>query len=214
MRGLLTLGIAVLMALPVVAQPRGGFGPMGPGQLLMNKSVQEELKLDKEQVEKITAAVQKVREDMKDDIAKLREQDTSREQRMEIAKKVNDATTKALADIVKPEQMKRLKQIRLQAEGTRVFMDPEVQKALSLTDDQKEDIRKTNEESFAKIREMFQDAQGDQEKMREIRTKMTAMNKENMAKITKSLKPEQQEKLKEMLGKPFEIKFEQRRPNS
>jgi hypothetical protein len=186
---------------------------MGPAQLLMNKSVQEELKLDKEQIEKATAAIQKVREDMKDDLAKLREQDTSREERMEIGKKLNEATSKALADIVKPEQAKRLKQIQLQVQGPRVFMDPDVEKALSLTDEQKQDIQKANQESFQKIREMFQDAQGDQEKMREMRTKITAMNKENMEKLAKSLKPEQQTKLKEMLGKPFEIKIEPRRQN-
>ena len=213
MRGVLSLGIAALLAFPVLAQPRGGFGQMGPAQLVINKSVQEELRLDKEQVEKATAAIQKVREDMKDDLAKLREQDTSREERAEIGKKLNEATHKALADIVKPEQMKRLHQIQLQVQGPRVFMDAEVQKTLSLTDDQKQDIQKANQESFAKIREMFQDAQGDQEKMREMRTKITAMNKENMEKLTKSLKPEQQEKLKELLGKPFEIKIEPRRQN-
>lgn len=213
MRGVLTLGIAALLALPVMAQPRGGFGMMGTGQLIMNKSVQEELKLDKEQAEKATAAVRKVREDMKDDLAKVREQGTPPEERREIIKKVNDATDKSLADVLKPEQIKRLKQIQLQVQGPRVFMNPEVEKALNLTDDQKQDIQKTNQESFQKVRELFQDAQGDEEKMREARTKMTAMNKENMEKLTKSLKPEQQEKLKEMLGKPFEIKIEPPRPN-
>ena len=84
---------------------------------------------------------------------------------------------------------------------------------LNVTEDQKQDIQKTNQETFQKFQQMFQDAQGDQDKMQELRTKITAINKENMARITKSLKPEQQKKLHEMLGKPFELKIEPPRGN-
>jgi ribosome recycling factor len=215
MRCLMTVCLALgLLAVPALAQPpRGGFGQMGIGQLLMNKSVQEELKLDKESIEKITAAIGKVREDMKDDLAKLREQDTPREERQAINKKLTEATTKAVADLVKPEQMTRVKQIQLQVQGLNAFNNPEVQKAVNLTDDQKEDIKKVNDEAGQKVRELFQDAQGDQDKIREMRTKITAMTKENMEKVTKSLKPEQQKALKELLGAPFELKIEPRRPN-
>ena len=72
MRGVIAFGIAALLAAPVVAQPRGGFF-FGPGRLLANKSVQEELKLDKGQVEKATAAARKAREDMSDELGKLRD---------------------------------------------------------------------------------------------------------------------------------------------
>jgi hypothetical protein len=211
MRCLMTVCAALaILAIPALAQPPrgGGFGQMGIGQLLMNKSVQEELKLDKEAVEKITAAINKVREDMKDDLAKLREQDTPREERQAINKKLTEATTKAVADLVKPEQMTRVKQIQLQVQGVNAFNNADVQKALSLTDDQKEDVKKLIEETGQKVRELFQDAQGDQDKIREMRTKIAAMTKENMEKVTKSLKPEQQKALKELLGAPFELKIE------
>lgn len=211
MRCLMTVCAALaILAVPALAQPPrgGGFGQMGIGQLLMNKSVQEELKLDKEAVEKITAAITKVREDMKDDLAKLREQDTPREERQAINKKLTEATTKAVTDLVKPEQMTRVKQIQLQVQGTNVFNNADVQKAINLTDDQKEDIKKVNDGAGQKMREMFQDAQGDQDKIRELQTKVAAMRKENMEKVTKSLKPEQQKALKELLGAPFELKIE------
>src|SRR5262245_7424931 len=90
---LLVLTIAALSAGSALGQPR--FGGFGPGMLLQNKSVQEELKLDKEQVEKITSALTKMREDHKDDFAKLLDQNIKQEERAEIMKKVTEATTKA-----------------------------------------------------------------------------------------------------------------------
>jgi hypothetical protein len=207
MRSLWTvLGIVAILAVPAMAQPPRGGG--GIGQLLLNKSVQEELKLDKESIEKITAAITKVREDLKDDIAKLREQGTSREERMEINKKVAEATTKAVADFVKPEQMTRVKQIQRQQMRFGVFADPEVQKAINLSDDQKDDIKKLNDELGQKRRELFQDTQGDQDKTREATTKFNEIAKGNMEKVTKSLKEEQQKAIKELLGAPFELKIE------
>ena len=76
----LAVGVIALISTPVMAQGRGrgGFGRGGIGTLAINKSVQEELKVKDDAKTKIDDAVKKVREDNKDDLAKLRDQNTSR----------------------------------------------------------------------------------------------------------------------------------------
>src|SRR5437868_9333705 len=116
-----TLGLAALLVSPALAQrPGGGRGGVGRGgldQLLTNESVQKELKVDKDEAEKIKDAVKKVQDDMKDDIAKLQNPDTSREDRADIRKKLNEAYQKAVSDVLNADQKKRLNQIELQQAG-------------------------------------------------------------------------------------------------
>jgi signal transduction protein with GAF and PtsI domain len=104
------LGVAVLLAVPALAQQRqqgqqgpgaGGFGG-GLAGLIENAGVQQELKLDTEQVEKAKAAVDKVREKHSADRAKL--QDLSQEERREQSRAINQAvseeTMKALEHVL------------------------------------------------------------------------------------------------------------------
>ncbi len=85
----LVLGVAALAAGPALAQGRGrgGFGPPSLGQLAGNKSVQDELKIDKDQADKIKDALAKVNEELKDDVAKLRDRNASQEERAEGARR-------------------------------------------------------------------------------------------------------------------------------
>jgi Spy/CpxP family protein refolding chaperone len=212
MRGLckvsLALGLAVLVASPAMAQGGPGGRGGGLGMLLTNKSVQEELKLDKAQEEKLTAAFEKFREDNKDDFAKLRDRNTSREDREAVMKKVGEGSKKIAADVLKPEQMKRLKQIQVQQEGVRAFANPEVEKDLKLTDKQKDELKTIAEDLQKQQREIFQNAGGNRE---EARKKMTDLRKEKMDAALKVLTDEQKKTYKELTGAPFEVKFEQRR---
>src|SRR6266852_6095702 len=120
----MVLGVAVLLAVPALAQQRQqgqqgrggqGFGGGLIAGLIENVGVQQELKLDNEQVEKAKAAVDNVREKHSADRAKL--QDLSQEERREKSRAINQAvsaeTMKALEDVLKPEQFKRFKQIEL-----------------------------------------------------------------------------------------------------
>src|SRR5437870_637972 len=83
---------------------------------------------DNEQVEKAKAAVDKVREKHSADRAKL--QDLSQEERREKSRAINqvvsEETMKALEDVLKPEQIKRFKQIELQRRGGEAFTQLEV----------------------------------------------------------------------------------------
>jgi Spy/CpxP family protein refolding chaperone len=178
---------------------RGGFGVAG---LLQNASVQQELKLSDEQIEKAKKATEEVRTKFKDDLSKLR--DATPEERATTMQKVSDATYSALADALKPDQIKRLKQIDIQARGP---SHPEAQKALKLSDDQKEKIRKIGEDNREAMRDIFK---GAKDNPKEAQEKMTKLRNETREKQLKVLTDEQQKQYKELTGAPFEIKREPR----
>src|SRR5262249_6799619 len=149
--------------------------------LLMNKSVQEELKLDEDQVKKIGKVVEEVMAKHQGEFAGLRdlEPEQRREKMQEVTKKVSEDAQKHLTGILKPEQEKRFKQIELQLRGIEAFMDPEVQTALKLADDQKEKIKTIGDDARKEMRTMFQGGGfGDPE----TRKKIAAFRKETLAK--------------------------------
>ena len=98
-------------------------------------------------------------------------------------------------------------QIRNQVRGAQAFTDEHVQKKLKLTDSQKSEIDGIVQESGEKQRSIFSENQGDREAMM---AKMTELRKETLSKIENKLTDEQKSTWKEMLGSPFEIKFEPR----
>jgi hypothetical protein len=217
------LGVVVLLAAPAQGQQRqqgqqgrggGGYGG-GLAGLIENVGVQQELKLDKEQVEKIKAAVDKVRQQHSADRAQL--QDLSPEERREKSTAINQAvsaeTMQALADVLKPEQIKRFKQLDLQRRGAEAFTEPAVQKALHLTGAQKEKITTIAAAAAQQRRELFQGAgtQGQGEANRggeEAQQKMAALRKATVEKVSAVLTDEQKQTWKGMIGQPFEVQFQ------
>jgi hypothetical protein len=198
-------GVAVLLAYPALAQfPGGGRGGMMEGPaLLLNKSVQDELKLTDEQKaelqkaqEKIGAAFQAARQSGDREKAKGAFDDARK-----VAEKVQEG--------LKPEQAKRFKQIQLQAEGVQAFAKADVQKELNLSDKQKEEIKEIGEGVRRDAQELFQGAQGDREKMREVGKKVQALRTEAMDKVSGVLTDTQKKTWKEMTGEKFEVRREQ-----
>lgn len=219
----ITLGLALLLAEPALAQRgqggggRGGFG--GPGMLIQNSGVQKELKLTDDQIQKIKVATTSITDKHKDerDAVRSLQGDEQREKRQELGKKIADETTQALAGILKPEQSKRLKEITLQREGPRAFNTEDVQKTLKLTDDQKDKIKTINEDAAKDMRELFpqggrRGAGGggggavDPSVIKERMTKMASLNKEAMEKISSVLTDDQKKAWKDMVGEAFEFK--------
>jgi Spy/CpxP family protein refolding chaperone len=204
---LTALALAALVASPAWAQGRGRFGP---GMLLTNKSVQEELKADDAQKDKM--------KDLADDVAgKTQEafqslgnlQDLEPAERMkkiqETMKPITDEMNKSLDKILKPEQAKRFKEISLQSQGARAFANPELQSELKLTDDQKKKIQEFEQEAGEKRREIFQNAGDDRAAAFE---KMIALNKETLEKVVGTLNDDQKKTWKDKTGKPFDVKYE------
>jgi hypothetical protein len=218
-KSVITLGLAALMATPVMAQQRrgGGFGfggRTGLSMLLSNPSVQEELKLDDAQKEKARDFADKSREKMeaaRQELEGLDQQERGKKFR-EVMAESNTAARKAVADILKPEQTKRLEEIELQIAGANAFEEESLQKKLKITDEQKTAITSILQSSMEETRGLFsQDASPDErraamEKMRDIR-------KQTLSKVEAKLTDEQKSQYKEMLGSPFEVKFQPRGGN-
>jgi hypothetical protein len=171
--------------------------------------VQKELKLTEEQVGKVKEAVQQVMGKHSDSFAKLRDlsNEERREKGAEITRVISDDTLKAVGEVLKPEQVKRLKQIDLQNDGERAFARPEVQKALNLNDEQKEKIKTISEDASKERRSVFQGGN-----FQEARGKLAALRKESMERIQSVLTAAQKTTWKELTGEPFEVQFQFRRP--
>jgi Spy/CpxP family protein refolding chaperone len=213
------LGVGLLVAGPAMAQPPGG-GPGGPGGGLAgmigrSKQLQDELKVDKDQADKLTAALAKVRDDLRADTDKLRDRNTPAEEREMIGKKVSEANEKALETVLKPEQIKRLHQIENQQAGLGVFNKEDVQAALKLTDEQKEKIKAISDDLRNDLRAVSPGGVGgpggrggrggadpDAAKKRE------GMQKEAMDGVKRFLSASQKEALKDLVGEPFALSQE------
>jgi len=203
--------MAAILAAPAMAQGQGrGFGGMmgggGISMLIGNESVQKEIKLDDQQTEKAKELATKNREKMTELREKLQglEQDEQRTKRQEFAKEMNASTSKAIAEFLKPEQIKRLHEISYQTMGANAFTDPDVIKKLSITDTQKGEIQTIVDESRQEMREIFQSLQDDREAGMK---KLAEHRKETLGKVVAKLNDEQQKTWKEMIGSPFEVKF-------
>jgi Spy/CpxP family protein refolding chaperone len=211
----LALGLVGLLAGSAAAQGRGGFGMGGGGSyamLLANESVQKELKLEDQQVEKCKEIGDKAREKMQEFRSQTEglDQDQRRAKMMELMREFNESTVKSASEFLKPEQLTRLKQISYQQRGVLAFSDPEVEKKLNITDSQKTDFKAIADEFRTESSTVFQENRDDREAMMK---KMGELRKSTLAKAEAKLNDEQQKTWKELLGDPFEIKF-QPRPNN
>ncbi len=164
--------------------------------LLRQTSVHEELKLTKEQVEKIDTFAdgqwKKAQE-----IHKL-EPEKAKPMWEELGK----ANEKFIADTLKPEQHKRLEQIGMHVAGLIWVLEPKVSKALNLTDDQKTKIKEFHKTAHKEVEEVMHSADkaGREAKLEELK-------KAHRKELYSVLTDEQKAKWKEMAGEPFKGKL-------
>jgi hypothetical protein len=181
-----------------------------PSSLLLNASVQDELKLTDAQ----KADLHKVGEKRQAAFEKARESG-DRQKGMALIQAANDEIKKEVDKwreaSLKPDQSKRLRQIQLQVMGVHAFTDADVQKDLKLTDKQQaeaKEIADSTDKDAREIQQSAREARGNPEKMQEIRKKVEAVRKEGMDKMASQLTDDQKKSWKEMTGEKFEIKFE------
>ena len=198
-RIILVLAVVAVAYSPVLAQESqqrqqevaGGMGDIRLFFYVRLKAVQDDLKLTEEQTKKI--------KELDDKMRRIFQDTTNRREALEKAKEQLMASEKAVAEILKPEQLKRVKQIHLQLQWWRALSNPEVATALKLTDEQKDKLKSIREEA-RKARGPFvplsQRSEEEQKKMEEDR-------KATNEKMINVLTDEQKKKLKELTGKPF-----------
>lgn len=205
----LALGLMLALSTPAMAQ-RGG-GMMGGGAMLLgNPSVQQELKMTEEQVSKATAMLEEVRGKYMDQIRELAQQGPEGREKMQaLGREMTADIKKAAKEMMKPEQLKRFGEIELQQAGAAALESAEVVEKLKISDDQKGKIQElvmaSNQEMRSIMQSAFQggDRQEAMKKVAELRTSTTK-------KALEVLTADQQKSFTEMLGSPFEIKFQPR----
>jgi len=136
---ILTAVVVGLFVLPMLAQP-GFFGGRGQGgdTLLLNKSVQDELKLTDAQKKDLGDISKAQQEQTRKMFEAFKEGE--REKATEIGKKMREDQTKRLAKVKKSltsSQAKRFQEIEIQiavrGNSAEVFKNPTVQEGLKLT---------------------------------------------------------------------------------
>jgi hypothetical protein len=175
-----------------------GMGGLGGGDslgLLLRPDVRVELELLDEQ----TAELQKLADGMRDQFRDLMvpDENVSWQDRMqrfrEVAEKARDEAQQKVDKILLPHQKKRLEQLsnqmRMPGGAMRGLTGGPVADELGLTDAQRERIRAKAENLEA-----------------ELRQKLAELRAQAQAELLKELTPQQQAKIKEMLGEPFEFR--------
>jgi hypothetical protein len=208
MRPWLSTALVLVAAAWFTGGARGQNFPLGnPGMLIQQKSVQQELKMTEEQIKKAGEIPQKIRGMFQDEGQKLKRDPEWAKKRQELMKeRVMAELHKAVAAILTPEQLKRLRQISLQENGPMAFGDPEVEKALQLTADQKAKIKAINEDFMTHAFKILDIREGGLK----TDTNLTKVRKETVAKITALLSDKQRETYTGLIGEPFEVKKDRR----
>lgn len=197
-------GIVLTLAAVASAQ-RGRFGGRGdsPLGLLRSDEVQKELEITDEQKAEIT----KILEESRGDRPRINFRDLSEEQRREKFAELREQAQKRAAEtmtkvegVLLPPQVKRLKQLGIQARGLRALSDDEVAKTLKLTDDQQKEIAAAYEKSAQQMRELFQG--GNREGARE---KLTDLRKQTEETILGVLTDDQKKEFENLKGEAFEL---------
>jgi len=170
-------------------RPGGPGGPPSMARLATIEKVQDALKLSDEQKTKIEKINGESRKAMRDALDGGRPDP-------EKMKKMRDAETDKLKEVLNADQQKRLMGIFIQVMGASAVMDPAVGKEIDLTDEQKDKLH----EAMGPPPEGREgrDAKGGGESFRDRRAKM---EKEVMAVLTS----EQKKKLDSLKGEKVDI---------
>jgi hypothetical protein len=201
-----------LIAVPLFGQGfqrGGGGGNVSAMMLLNNKGVIEELKLTEDQQEKVKASMKDVFGKFSEDMRAARK-DKDQEKVAKLQKEMAAEMNKTVDSALKPEQVKRLKQIEIQVGvqvmGPSALMSEHVEKHLKFTDKQKEAIKEAAEALTKERQEMRKEAGKDREKFAEIQKRIQAKTSQVMEKITSTLSDDQKKAYKELTGAHFDYK--------
>jgi hypothetical protein len=196
------------------AQVLAGTRFTDPATLIQNKSVQEHLDLTPDQVQKVFNVPILVRQQAEKEIEALKkiENAAEREAKKQALKKHTIAAgTKALQEVLKPEQLKRLQQIAMQMNDFQAFTVAEVKEKLKLTPDQQIKLKTIADDGTKAMRDIMVAGKaqggGDFEKMWD---KTRPARNKALANAVAVLTPDQKHIWQDMVGESFE--FSLKRP--
>jgi len=189
--------------------------------LLRLEQVQKELKLNEEQIGKVNQISEKLRAEMREQYAGLRDIEDMQERRAKMTALSNQFDGKArgeLREVLSREQMMRFFQIRLQVRGTLDALNNRwIAGRLELTDEQKKkaaELDKATQDkitkAYAPLRDLSQEER--RAKMAELREKITKLREEAEKKAFELLTAKQKLAFVKMKGEKFELPPRRRQP--
>jgi Spy/CpxP family protein refolding chaperone len=197
-----TLTLCLILGLTSIALAQPAQQPQpqiaGPGGVLFNPDVKKELKLSDEQLSKLKDGLGKVMTKYKAEFEKFQKAPPSPEQAEKTIKAFHDDSWKAIKGVLEAKQATRFQQILWQLGGINAFQDPDLQKELKLTDEQKKKIEDVFKDSGKKWQELENKRENSPEKYQ-------AIMKDAEGKVNGLLTDEQKKKLKELKGAPFQF---------
>jgi hypothetical protein len=176
--------------------------------MVFRDPVQEELKLTKEQKEKLEQHLQELLPDAMQFFQKIEGlKPEEREKELKAYRqKAQEKLAAVLKETLKEDQRKRVRQLELQQEGAFALWhgDVEIGKDLKITDEQRKQFMAVVQDMQKKIEPLIKEAQSSG-KPEEIRPKVMKIRKEHEGKIEALLTDAQKKQWKEMLGKPLAL---------
>jgi serine/threonine protein kinase len=124
---------------------------------------------------------------------------------LELQPKTREEIDKAVANLLRPEQLKRYRQIQLQQNGIRALSDPDVEKALQLNDDQKKMINAIDRQLHLEGSDMPRVGLWNVQAYIKARV---LLSKEAMEKVVSVFNDEQKKAWKEIIGEPVEVRYQ------
>jgi Spy/CpxP family protein refolding chaperone len=195
----------------------GGFGG-GAGQytlltLATNATIAKEIKVTDEQKTKLDALTPEMRADRQEMMQSMGgggggpgsmtpEEMAKRQAEMQ---KLTDKYDKKVGEILTPEQLARLKELRLQAIGPTALSDKDVAKELNLTTDQKVKMKAAEDDAAKKRQALFADMQGGGGDRAAMQTKMKEISDALLKQLVDALTPEQKAQYEKMKGVKLDI---------
>ena len=135
----------------------------------------------------------------------LAETGEEREKKLnEHRKKAHEKLAKFLKEVLKSEQLKRLRGIALQQEGGLALVQEDVQRELKIKQKQLMEFMAITQELQSKIQALIKEAQSGG-KPEELRPKVLKIREAYGKKLEAVLTDEQTKKWKDMLGKSFDL---------
>lgn len=205
-RKLTGLGILMLiLGLTSFALAQQQQGMLGPGGLLFSPDVKKDLKMSDEQANKLRGALGKVMEKYRADFEKFqknppsaKEYEKTMKEYEKTMKAFHEDSDKAVASVLDAKQVKRFRQIEWQLNGVGALQDPDLQKELKLSDEQKKKL----DDIFRAAGKQLQQLQ---EKRETSKEKFDAVIKDMEDKVNGVLTEEQKKSWKEAQGPKFEL---------
>jgi hypothetical protein len=178
---------------------------LGAPFVVFRDRVLDEIKVSDEQREKLFEHMMSRITESGPFFDSLTETGEEREKKVNEHRKIaQEKLTKFLKEVLKSEQLKRLREVTLQQEGGLALTQERVQAELRITQEQLKKFMAIMQELTKKIQPLIKEALSGGNPQ-EIRPKILKIRDEYAKKLEAVLSDEQMKQWKDLLGKPFDL---------